>query len=253
MAQLGCVWITGASTGIGRALALRYAAAGDIVLASARSTDGLASLVSAAAGQPGSVIPLPLDITDRAAVQEALSAAEPRHGPIRTAILNAGTHEPVTPDTFAAATFERLLRINVLGTVNCIEALLPRFSRRGGGQIAIVSSVAGYRGLKTASAYGASKAALIIMAEALHVDFAPLGIDVRLINPGFVRTPLTDQNQFPMPFLVTAELAAERIWQGLERGHGFEITFPRRFTYMLKLARILPYRLYFALTRRITG
>ena len=91
------------------------------------------------------------------------------------------------------------------------------------------------------------------MAEALHVDFAPLGIDVRLINPGFVRTPLTDQNQFPMPFLVTAELAAERIWQGLERGHSFEITFPRRFTYMLKLARILPYRLYFALTRRITG
>ena len=131
MAQRGCVWITGASTGIGRALALRYAAAGDIVLASARSTDGLASLVSAAAGQPGGVIPLPLDITDRATVQEALSAAEPRHGPIRAAIMNAGTHEPVTPDTFAAATFEKLLGINVLGTVNCIEALLPRFRLDG--------------------------------------------------------------------------------------------------------------------------
>lgn len=251
----GCVWITGASSGIGRAVALRYAAAGTLVVASARNTEQLALLTAEAARLhlPGSIAPLPVDVSDRAALAAAVAAIEPRHGPIRTAILNAGTHKPVTAETFSADTFEHLWRVNVMGVVNGIEALLPRMMRRHGGQIAIVSSVAGYRGLKTASAYGATKAALINMAEALHADLEGHGIDVRLISPGFVKTPLTDLNTFPMPFIVTPELAAERIWQGLEQGSAFEIAFPRRFAYILKLARMLPYSLFFRLARRTTG
>ncbi len=253
--EQGCVWITGASSGIGRALALRYAAAGSIVVASARNTDHLSLLAAEAARLhlPGSIVPLAVDVTDRQALAAAVAGIEPRHGPIRTAVLNAGTHKEVTAETFNSDTFEQLWRINVMGVVYGIEALLPRMMRRNGGQIAIVSSVAGYRGLKTASAYGASKAALINMAEALHADLEGYGIDVRLVCPGFVKTPLTDLNTFPMPFMVTAEVAAERIWQGLEKGTSFEITFPRRFAYILKLARMLPYSLYFRLARRATG
>ena len=122
---------------------------------------------------------------------------------------------------------------------------------RGRGRIAIVSSVAGYRGLPTAAYDGASKAALINLAEALKFDLDRHGVTLQLIDPGFVRTPLTAKNEFTMPFLIPAEEAAEQIAKGL-RGSSFEITFPRRFTYLLKLLRCLPYRLYFPLMARAT-
>jgi short-subunit dehydrogenase len=246
------LWITGASSGIGRATALRFATAGWTVVASARNGAALAALAAEAEGLAGRIVPVPLDVTDAAAIQAAVSHLETDIGPIGLAILNAGTHAVINVRRFETAVFEQLFRLNVLGTANCIAAILPRMLRRGVGEIAIVASLAGYRGLPTAAAYGASKAALINLAEALKLDLVGTGVSARLINPGFVRTPLTDRNEFPMPFLIDAEAAAQRIFDGLA-GSAFEIAFPRRFAWMLKFLRILPYRLYFPLVRRFTG
>jgi NADP-dependent 3-hydroxy acid dehydrogenase YdfG len=246
----GTLWITGASSGIGRSIALHYARAGWQVIASARNAAELASL---AAMVPGQIHAEPLDITDAAAVDAALARIEQAHGPVDAAILNAGTHVGMTAEAFDVAAFRSLVDVNLMGAVNCLGALLPRMIGRKGGQIAVVSSVAGYSGLPTAAAYGATKAALINMCEGLYLECARNNVDLRLINPGFVRTPLTDRNPFPMPFLMEAEDAAARVFVGLTRGRGFEITFPRRFALMLKFLRILPYRLYFALIRRSTG
>jgi short-subunit dehydrogenase len=241
------VWITGASSGIGEALAQRLTADGDRVAASARSEDKLQAM---AAGS-GGIQPFPVDATDPEAVARTLAAIEQRLGAVDTAVLAAGTHQPVDATEFKAAELARLLEINVVGVANCLEALMPRMIARGRGEILIVSSVAGYRGLPTSAYYGASKAALINLAESLKFDLDRHGVRMRLIDPGFVRTPLTDKNAFAMPFLIEAEEAAHRIARGLGRS-GFEITFPRRFTFMLKVLRCLPYRLYFPLVARAT-
>lgn len=242
------VWITGASSGIGLAVALRYARDGAMVAASARGADRLAALAEQAQG----VSAFPLDTGDRVACLATVDAIEAGLGPLDLVILNAGTHEPLDAARFDPAVFDRLFRANVFGTVNCLAAVIPRMVARRSGTIAIVASVAGYRGLPTAAAYGASKAALINMAEALKLELAPHGVRVALVCPGFVRTPLTDRNPFPMPALMEVDAAADRLVDGLAGG-GFEITFPRRFTWMVKLLRILPYRLYFPLVAKLTG
>ncbi|MFC6669178.1 SDR family NAD(P)-dependent oxidoreductase [Marinobacterium aestuariivivens] len=247
------VWITGASRGIGEALALELARRGCTVAISARSVEDLERLAQTVRSGPlpGRLQPYPLDVTDSDACEAAFRRIEAELGPIDLCILNAGSHQPVELDDFSPLPFESLLRLNVLGVVNGVAAVLPVWRRRRCGQLAIVASVAGYRGLPTATAYGASKAALINFAEALRLDLEGSGIVLNLINPGFVRTPLTDRNPFPMPFLLEPDDAARRILRGLERG-GFEIAFPRRFVIWLKLLRLLPYRLYFPLVRRIT-
>ena len=242
------VWITGASSGIGRALALAYAERGAAVAASARRADELDQLAAAA---PGRITAFPVDVTDEAAMMRAAAAIE-ESGPLDLAVFNAGTHQPVNVEAFDAAPFRRLMEINYMGTVNGIAAVLPRFIARRGGHLAVVSSVAGFRGLPQAAAYGPTKAALINLCEALKLDLDRHGVRISLINPGFIRTPLTDRNTFPMPFLMEAEDAAQRIVRGIERD-AFEITFPRRFTFLLKLMRLLPYWLYFRLVRRTTG
>jgi short-subunit dehydrogenase len=244
------VWITGASSGIGRAVALEYARAGAVVAASARSADALAAL----AGEPaagGRIHAFTVDVTDRAAMAATVARIERELGAIELAILNAGTHQPVDAREFDAAVFDRLFAVNLTGTVNGLAAILPRLVARRAGHVALVASVAGYGGLPTAAAYGATKAALINLAEALKFDLDPVGVRVSLVNPGFVRTPLTDRNEFAMPALMDVEDAARALVRGLARG-GFEVTFPRRFTYVLKLIRLLPYRLYFPLMARIT-
>jgi NAD(P)-dependent dehydrogenase (short-subunit alcohol dehydrogenase family) len=243
------VWITGASSGIGRALALHLARAGDSVAVSARRREELESL---AAEAPGRIAAFPVDVADEAAMKETARAIEAAIGPLDLAVFNAGTHAPVAVESFAPAPFRKLMEINYMGAVNGIAAVLPNFLARGAGHVAVVSSVAGYRGLPQAAAYGPSKAALINLCESLKPDLDRHGIKISLVNPGFVRTPLTDRNEFPMPFLIEADDAARRIAAGLEAGK-FEITFPRRFTFMLKLARMLPYALYFRLVSRVTG
>jgi short-subunit dehydrogenase len=144
------------------------------------------------------------------------------------------------------------VNVNLTGTANALAAIMPAMIARRSGQIAIVSSVAGYRGLPRAIAYSATKAALIAMAESLKFDLDRVGVMVNVVNPGFVKTPLTDRNEFPMPFLMSVEAASERIVTGLARGR-FEVCFPRRFAYMLKAMRMLPYALYFPLVGRSTG
>lgn len=242
-------WITGASSGIGAALASRLVRDGRHVAISARNAEALATIAQAAgAAMHG----FALDVTDATACSLTVDAIEAAHGEIDMAILNAGTHAPMSADDFSVATARRLIEINLMGTINCLAPLLARMRARGRGQIAIVASVAGYGGLPTAAAYGATKAALINMVEALKPDCDRLGIKLQLVNPGFVKTPLTDKNDFPMPFLLPVEKAVDAFVAGLASDR-FEIVFPRRFALLLKLLNVLPYRAYFTVVRRMTG
>ena len=241
-------WITGAGRGIGRGLAKRLAQDGWTVCASARTAADLESL--AAECPVGHLHPHVLDITDASATRAVLKAIEGEWGPPDLAILNAGTHIPVTAADLDAEPFVRLMETNVMGTVYGMTNLLPIMQRRGSGHIAVVSSLAGYRGLPTSAAYGASKAALINMCEALRPELDAMGIKLQVINPGFVETPLTDQNDFQMPFLVSVDKAIQHIMRGLT-SDSFEVAFPRRFAFIMKVLRILPDRLFFAVTRRM--
>jgi NAD(P)-dependent dehydrogenase (short-subunit alcohol dehydrogenase family) len=245
----GVTWITGAGSGIGRALAIHLANAGSRVALSARTVEDLTSAVQMV---PDRMRMFPLDVTDRKATTATVAAIENWLGPIDRAVLNAGTHIPMSLEDFSADTARRLLEVNYMGIVHGLEALLPRMRARGHGQLAVVASVAGYRGLPTAAAYGPTKAALINLCESLKPDCDRAGIKLQLVCPGFVDTPLTARNRFTMPDLMPVEDAARELADGLD-GEGFEITFPRRFTRKLKLARCLPYRLYFPLVRKATA
>ncbi len=244
----GVAWITGAGRGIGRALALALAREGWRVAASARTAADLDSL--AAQAPANSVLPLILDVTDRASMGPAVRRIEAELGPLDLAVMNAGTHAPDSTESVSSDAFRYLLDINVMGVVNGLEAVLPGMRARRRGRVAVVSSLAGYRGLPSASAYGATKAALINMAEALEPELRRDGIRLSLINPGFVDTPLTRRNDFPMPFLISAERAAHDIIVGLSSSR-FEIAFPWRFAFLMKCLRLLPNRLYLAMTRRL--
>lgn len=243
-------WLTGAGRGIGRAVALRLAGEGVDLAVSARTAEDLETLAAESAGARGTIRPYPLDVTDRDAVGSSFAAIEREMGSLDLVILNAGTHKPLSVENFATDPFRTLMEVNFMGVVNAMAAILPALMQRRAGHIAVVASVAGYRGLPTASAYGASKAALINMCEALKPELDLHGIRLTLINPGFVKTPLTDRNKFKMPFLMEVDAAADRIVAGL-KSERFEVTFPKRFTWGVKVARCLPYALYFALTRRM--
>lgn len=245
------VWITGASSGIGRALALRLARDGAVVAASARRLEELERLAAEALGGAGRIVPFAIDVTDRAATIETVDRIEQQLGPIEVAVLAAGTHRPVTARRFDARDLARLVEVNLLGTANALEPVMRAMIARRRGRIAVVSSVAGYRGLPTAAYYGATKAALINLAECLKFDLDRLGVHLQLIDPGFVETPLTDRNDFAMPFLMDPDEAARRIAKGLG-SRRFEVTFPKRFTWWLKLLRCLPYALYFPIMARTT-
>jgi short-subunit dehydrogenase len=246
---MSCAWITGASSGIGEALALRLARDGRTVAASARSASALSRLGENSGGR---ISAFPLDVTDAEACARRVDEIEAALGPIGLAVLNAGTHRPMSAEDFSVAAARDLVEINLMGVINTLAPVLERMRARRSGHIAIVASVAGYGGLPTAAVYGATKAALINMAEALRLDCDRLGIKLQLVNPGFVKTPLTDRNEFPMPFLMPVDAAIDAFVAGLA-GNRFEITFPRRFALLLKLLNVLPYGAYFALVRRMTG
>lgn len=249
--QDGIVWITGASSGIGRALALRMAREGYRVAITARSHDALYAVQKEAAGLSGSIIVLEGDVTSAADIDRVVASIEYDHGPLMLAVLNAGIYIPVKGRDLHAADFEKTFAVNLSGTVNCLLPALAAMRRRSDGHIAIVSSVTGYGGLPTSAAYGATKAALINMAESLKFDLDRMGIKIQVINPGFVETEATAKNEFTMPALVSAETAGACIYEGL-KSDGFEITFPKRFTYFLKFLKLLPYFLYFPVVRRVT-
>ncbi len=243
-------WVTGASSGIGRALALRLASDGWTVAASARRERELTALAAQAEAGPGEIVAVPLDVTQRDAVRDAVARIEADVGAVALAVLNAGSYRRDSAADFDAQAFGRHLDLNVMGAVHGLEALMPRMIERRGGRIAVVASVAGYRGLPGAAAYSASKAAVIALGEALRPELERHGVILQVVNPGFVRTPLTERNDFPMPFLMEVEDAVDAFVRGL-RGNRFEITFPWRFSALMKLLRILPDRLFFAVTRRM--
>lgn len=240
------LWITGGGSGIGRALARAAAAEGMLVSVSGRRQD---ALVETARGHQ-SIFPAMLDVTDVVAVEAVLDTIEAQHGPVDIAILNAARYQAMDAADFNLAGFRDHIETNVMGVAHCLAPLLIRMRRRGQGRIVLVASVAGYRGLPKAAAYGPTKAALINLAESLRPGAAADGVIIQVVNPGFVETPMTAGNRFPMPFLISPERAASRVLAGLRQG-GFEIAFPIPFVMLLKLARLLPYRLYFALTRRM--
>jgi short-subunit dehydrogenase len=244
------VWITGASSGLGRELARQYAQAGHQVCVSARGVAALEELAVSCRDAAGAIHVFGLDITDMAQVSACVQRIVDTVGMPDLSVLNAGTHAANSADHFDREVYQRLMAINFMGVVNCLQAIVPLYLKRQQGTIAVVSSVAGYRGLPNASAYGASKAALINLCESLQPELAAGQVSLRLVNPGFVRTPLTDRNEFPMPFLMEVEDAAAQMISGLA-GSSFEITFPRRFTWLLKILRILPYAMYLRLTRKL--
>ncbi|MGF1641828.1 MAG: SDR family NAD(P)-dependent oxidoreductase [Rhodospirillales bacterium] len=245
-------WVTGAGQGIGRALALRLASEGCRVAISARTEQDLLDVAAEGRRKGFDLLPFPLDVTDEGAVARTAAAIEEALGPLDLAVFNAGTHIPMRADAFVVDDVRRLVDVNLMGVVHGLAAVLPRFLARRRGQIAVVSSVSGYCGLPTAAAYGATKAALINMCEALKPELDAHDVVLSIVNPGFVRTPLTDKNRFPMPFLMEADDAARRIMKGMQTRR-FEIAFPRRLVWLMKTMRLLPYPLYFALTRRLVA
>jgi NAD(P)-dependent dehydrogenase (short-subunit alcohol dehydrogenase family) len=245
-------WLVGASTGIGRATAERLHDAGATVIVSARNAAALDALVR---DRPRAEA-LALDATDLAAVQAAARGIVARHGRIDLAMYCAGHYKPQRASAFDLSEMLKHQTINVTGAYYLLDAVLPQLLRQSAaGQpahLSLVASVAGYRGLPKALAYGPTKAALINLAETLYLDLQPVGVGVSIINPGFVETPLTAGNEFEMPALITPAEAARHIVAGWEAGL-FEIHFPKRFTLWLKALRYLNDGLYFAAIRRSTG
>lgn len=242
------VWLLGASSGIGAALAQELLRRGAKVALSARKE----SLLRQVAGDSPDALVLPCDASNPVSMQLASETLADAWGGIDVAIYLAADYQPMRAWELDLDDASRMIDINLRGAVAFACCVVPVLLKQGGGQIAFVASVAGYGGLPKSLIYGPTKAALINFAEALFLDLGPRGIGVRVINPGFVATPLTAANDFAMPALMTPEAAAQAMLAGFA-GSGFEIDFPKRFTRVMKLVAMLPYRWYFPLVRRITG
>lgn len=244
------VWLVGASSGIGRATAALLHARGARVAVSARQSQALDDFVAA---HPGSLA-LRADVAEPGSLQAAHDALMhwAGSGQLDLVVYCAGHYQPMTAQHFDLAHALQHQRINVDGALRLLDAVLPTLRRQGAGHLSLVSSVAGYRGLPKALAYGPTKAALINLAEVLYLDLHPDGIGVSVVNPGFVQTPMTAGNDFTMPALLTPDQAAQAMVAGWEKGL-FEVHFPKRFTLWLKLLRLLPHAWYLPLVKRLTG
>jgi short-subunit dehydrogenase len=220
------------------------AEAGIDVTVSARRINALQELQNQCPS--GKINVLPMDISDPKAVDNAVKAMERDDRLPDVVIVAAAVYEMAAVDDLNPGLFGKAMAVNYLGVVNFLSAMVPVFLSRDRGHIAVVASVAGYRGLPLAAAYGPTKAAVINLCESLQPELSARGIHLQVINPGFVDTPMTRKNTFAMPFMISPEDAARRLYRGL-LSRRFEITFPKRFTWLLKLMRILPYGLYFRL------
>jgi len=243
------VWIIGASTGIGAALATKLHALKAKVALSARSEDKLRQLVSTLGASRA--IALPLDITKVDTIKSAEEELVAAWGGYDLVIFMAGDYTAMRAWELDLKVAKQMVSINWEGFLNGLSIVIPRFMQEKSGGIALVSSVAGYRGLPKSLVYGPTKAALINLAETLYLDLKDKGLDVYVICPGFVKTPMTDKNDFDMPYLITPEEAADEIIKGFGKGE-FEIHFPKTFTRMLKSLQLLPYSLYFPAVKKST-
>jgi len=237
------IWITGASTGIGKALALKFAHEGWQVAASARRENLLQDLNK---NNPN-IHAFPLDVKDEIKSQKIFQDIINKFQTLDICVFCTGIHDPESEKKLNAEKIREIMETNFFGTVNCIMAVNAYFRERKNGHISIVSSVAGYRGFPAASGYCASKAALTSLAESLFFDFKRYNVRISLVSPGFIKTPLTDKNKFPMPMIKSPEYAAEKMFIGLTKKNTFEIHFPKTFTIIVKLLKIMPNWLFFFL------
>ncbi|MAJ22475.1 MAG: short-chain dehydrogenase [Candidatus Pelagibacter sp. TMED64] len=240
------IWITGASSGIGRALAIKFANEGWLVAASARRENLLHELNR----ENENIHPFPLDVTNIEQCKTVFKTIIEKFKNIEISVFSTGIHDPKSEKEFNLEKIRKIMEVNYFGTMNSINSVYDYYKDKKGGQISIVSSVAGYRGLPAAGAYCASKSALTSFAESLHFEMKRKNVRITLISPGFIKTPMTDQNDFPMPMIKSPEFAAEQIYIGLVKKKSFEIHFPKIFTYFLKFLRILPSSIYFKFVDR---
>ena len=240
------IWITGASSGIGRALAIKFANKGWIVAASARRENLLQELNKI----NENIYSFPLDVTNADQCKTVFKNIIEKFKDIEISIFGTGMHDPRSEKEFNLEKIKKIMEVNFFGTMNSINSVYSYYSDKKSGQISIISSVAGYRGLPAAGAYCASKSALTSFAESLHFEMKRKNVRVSLVSPGFIKTPMTDQNDFPMPMIKSPEFAAEQIYNGLTKKRGFEIHFPKAFTYFLKFLKILPNSIYFKVVER---
>ena len=246
MEEKKVIWITGASSGIGKAVATKFAKNGWIVAASARRENLLNELKEI----NENIHPFPLDVTDIDKCKLVASSIINQFKNIDICLFGTGMHDPKSEKKFNLEKVREIMEVNYFGTMNSINSIYDYFSEKKNGQISIISSVAGYRGLPAAGAYCASKAALTSFAESLNFDMQMKNVRVSLVSPGFIKTPMTDQNDFPMPMIKSPEFAANEIYKGLTVKRGFEIHFPKAFTYFLKFLQILPSGIYFKLVSK---
>ena len=246
MEEKKVIWITGASSGIGKAVAIKFAENGWTVAASARRENLLNELKEI----NENIHAFPLDVTDIDKCKLVATNIINQFRNIDICLFGTGMHDPKSEKKFNLEKVREIMEVNYFGTMNSINSIYDYFSEKKNGQISIISSVAGYRGLPAAGAYCASKAALTSFAESLNFDMQMKNVRVSLVSPGFIKTPMTDQNEFPMPMIKTPEFAANEIYKGLTMKKSFEIHFPKVFTYFLKFLQILPSSIYFKLVSK---
>mgnify|MGYP001183879775 FL=1 len=242
------IWITGGSTGIGKALAIKFSTNGWNVAVSARRLE----LLNELSNKYENITAFPLDVTDKNKCLDTFNEIKNKYKNVDICFFSTGTWNPKKEKDIDLEQMKEVFKVNFFGTVNSIKAVEQYFKDKKNGIITIVSSIAGYRGLPNSTGYGPSKSALNNLAESLYFDFKRSNVRICLISPGFIKTPMTDKNDFKMPFLKTPEYAADQIYDGLINKNVFEIHFPKSLTIILKILSFLPNKIYFALIGKLT-
>jgi len=240
------IWITGASSGIGKALAIKFSKEGWNVAISARRE----KLLEEIAKSNNNLYPFPLDVTDKEKCNLVFENIKKKLGDVNISFFCTGIHDPESEKSLNLEKVRKIMEVNFFGIINSINAVYSYYKEKKSGQISIVSSVAGYRGLPASGAYCASKSALTTYAESLYLDLKRSDVRVSVVNPGFIKTPMTDQNNFLMPMIKSAEFAADEIFKGLVKSNSFEIHFPKGFTFMMKFLKIMPNWLYLKIVKK---
>tara|TARA_Y100000589_G_C27155261_1_gene630559 strand:+ start:126 stop:890 length:765 start_codon:yes stop_codon:yes gene_type:complete len=241
-------WITGGGTGIGKELTKLLANKGWTIVISGRRLDKLNEVKKF---KKDKIVPIQLDISSKTQCKNVIKKILDKFKSIDLVFLNAAAYNPGHLDFSNLSSLENIIRVNITGQLNCLSFLMPHLKKKRNGKIVFVSSPAGFRGLPNAGIYGVTKSAITFLAESLHIEMLKFNIKVQVVHPGFVKTPMTDKNDFPMPFLMTSADAAKRIYKKLS-SNDFEIYFPKRLIWPMKLLQILPYKIYFFVMKRIT-
>ena len=240
------IWITGASSGIGRALSVKFANNGWVVAASARRENLLNSLNK----ENDNIHPFPLDVNNIEQCNNVFKKIIEKLGNLDVSLFCTGMHDPNSEKDFNLEKIRTIMETNFFGTINSINSVYDYFKEKKSGHVSVVSSVAGYRGLPAAGAYCASKSALTSFTESLFFDLKRYGVRVSVISPGFIKTPMTDKNEFPMPMIKSPEFAADKIYDGIVNKKNFEMHFPKSFTILMKILKFIPNKIYFKILEK---